>query len=188
MGGGGKSDKVVIDVGANVGDSALFFANKGYNVIGFEPVHSFYEVALKNIKLNPNLEKRIKLINKGVSDKKETIHINYNFVGDGGASSFGESLYECEVETLTIKDILNEFNIKNPYLLKMDCEGCENPIICNCDLSMFDKIIFEYHTILTGLCHEKLVDRLEKQGFKISKIEGNKEIGVIHLDKEDNLI
>jgi hypothetical protein len=86
---------------------------------------------------------------------------------------------------LTIKDILEEYKIKNPYLLKMDCEGCECPIILNSELSSFEKIIFEYHTGTTGVGHEKLVSKLEKQGFKTSKITGTKELGLIHLEKQD---
>jgi len=180
----GDLDKIVIDIGANVGDSALFFASKGYKVIGFEPVPSIYELALKNVKLNPQLEKKINLVNKGLSDKKEVIKIKYNSLGDVAASSYlNESNYYCDIEAVTIKDILKEYNIENPFLLKMDCEGCENPVIFNSDLSMFEKIIFEYHTFFTGVKHEKLVSKLEKQGFKLTKKDEFEGYGLLHLDK-----
>lgn len=57
------NNKVIIDVGANAADSALFFASKGAKVYGFEPVKEVYEMALKNVNLNPNLSKNIKLFN-----------------------------------------------------------------------------------------------------------------------------
>jgi len=176
------SNRTIIDVGGNIGDSALFFADLGFNVVAFEPVPSFCEIAFKNLDLNPDLAKRIKFVNKGVSDKNENIKINFNFLGDAAASSFGSGDFEVEVETLTIGDVLNDFNIENPYLLKIDCEGCENSIIFNSDLSMFEKIIFEYHTFLTGVCHDKLVSKLEYQGFKVVKFEGNDDLGIIHLE------
>ncbi|MDR2622951.1 MAG: FkbM family methyltransferase, partial [Methanobrevibacter sp.] len=145
-----------------------------------------YELALKNIELNPHLEEKITLVNKGVSDKRETIKIRYNDnKGYGGASSLlSEGVYECDVETLTIEDILKEYDLRNPYLLKIDCEGCEDPIVLNCDLSAFEKIILEYHTFLTGTKHEKLVSKLEKQGFKVTTIDGDNKLGVIHLHRK----
>jgi FkbM family methyltransferase len=153
-------------------------------VIAFEPVTPVFEIAMKNINLNPELAKKITLVNKGVSDKKETIKIKYDWLGDGGASNFIEDgLYQAEAETLTIEDIISEFNIYNPYLLKMDCEGCEDSIIFNSDLSMFEKIIFEYHTCFTGTQSNKLISKLENDGFKVTNIEGNDNIGVVHLEK-----
>ncbi|MDI6882031.1 MAG: FkbM family methyltransferase [Methanothermobacter sp.] len=69
-----SDDALIIDVGAYVGDTALYFASKGYNVIAFEPISQFYNTAKKNLELNPKLSKKIKFINKGISGKK---HKNY---------------------------------------------------------------------------------------------------------------
>lgn len=183
---GGESDKVVIDIGANIGDSALFFANKGYKVIAFEPIPSFYELALENIKLNPNLEEKIILVNKGISDEKGTIKIHYDSLGDGGASTYRDDGKYCEkIETITIKDIIEEYDVKNPFLLKMDCEGCEKNIICRSNLQSFKKIIFEYHTDILGIKYQKFIDKLEKQGFELVKKTGNRHIGVLHLEKDN---
>lgn len=117
-----------------------FFANKKYNVIAFEPVTSFYELDLKNLILNPILAIIITiiiiLVNKAISDKNEIIKINYNDLGDSAASSFGVGSFECEIETLTIQNIINDYNIKNPYLLKIDCKCCKNPMILNSNLFM----------------------------------------------------
>ena len=56
----------VIDVGANVADSALYFAKNGANVLAFEPVKHLYELGIDNISVNPNLKENITLINKAV--------------------------------------------------------------------------------------------------------------------------
>ena len=64
----------------------------------------------------------------------------------------------------------------------MDCEGCEVGIIKNSDLSMFSEIIFEYHTHMTGVEKEELINLLEKQGFKLNLIDEKTEsMGIIHI-------
>ena len=58
-------DKNVIDVGANIGDSAIYFALKGAtHVYAFEPYPYSYNLAKENIKLN-GLKDIITLINEG---------------------------------------------------------------------------------------------------------------------------
>lgn len=78
----------LIDIGANVGDTAIYFANKGYNVFAFEPLPHICEIAKKNIDLNPTLKEKICFINKAVSCKKGTVTINFNESDTGGAGQF----------------------------------------------------------------------------------------------------
>ena len=50
-----KNGKPIIfwDVGANIGDSSIYFALKGAKkVIALEPLPANYEMAVKNIELN----------------------------------------------------------------------------------------------------------------------------------------
>ncbi|NDF48322.1 MAG: hypothetical protein EB158_09170, partial [Nitrosopumilaceae archaeon] len=43
------SNKVVVDVGAECGDTPLYFADKGAKVYAFEPVKTHYEAMMRNI-------------------------------------------------------------------------------------------------------------------------------------------
>ena len=153
-------DRIIIDIGANSGDTALYFASKGATVYGFEPVREYYEMALKNFDLNPDLSKNIKIFNYGVSYKKGKINIDAmdstsRYVSEGDSYS---------VDIIPINDIMNQVT---PDLLKMDCEGCEFEIIENCDLSKFNEIIFEQHSRIVGKDAGILIDSLKKSGFKI---------------------
>jgi len=164
----------VVDVGANRGDTALFFANKNYDVIGFEPVSELYKTAIKNVELNKSLKDRIVLINKAISCKNgETkIYINEDLDNRSGDSSqYLENKGKFElVETITIEKILKDYNIK-PHILKIDCEGCEKDIILYSDLSMFKEIYFEYHVPYNNLAPEILIEKLKTQGFKLIEKE-----------------
>nr|WP_282956032.1 FkbM family methyltransferase [Methanobrevibacter arboriphilus] len=171
-----------MDVGANIGDSSLYFANKGYNVFGFEPISEVYDIATGNINLNPQLKDKITLINKAVSCKKGRIKIYKDSENSGGHSGYGSNKEYEEfdlVETTTLGDIINEYNI-DPYALKIDCEGCEVDIIMNSDLSDFKIIYFEHHKFLTGINHENLVNKLKSEGFMIvGENKFNKQVDTI---------
>lgn len=184
--GGGGENETVIDIGANRGDTALFFANKNYNVIAFEPVGKLYETAINNLDLNPHIKDRIHLVQKAVSCEKGKIKLYFN--GDldlvsGEVSQYIKGKNTEIVETTTIKDILIEYNLK-PYILKMDCEGCEYDIILKSDLSMFKYIYFEYHENLKNLKHEILIEKLEKQGFELFFKEELFNVGIVKMIKK----
>lgn len=175
----------LVDIGANVGDTAIYFANKGYNVFAFEPLPHICEIAKKNIELNPSIKEKITFINKAVSCKKGTLTINFNEGNTGGASQFTKASQQIDVDTVTIEDVIKEYYIK-PHILKIDCEGCEVNIIQYSDLSMFNQIIMEYHTNVTGVDENILIDALENQGFELKsqiklKYDG---MGIVYMIKK----
>ena len=177
-------NRFVIDIGANVADTTLYFAKNGANVIGFEPVKHLYDLGIKNISINPKLKKSITLINKAVGGKKGKISIENNNSTKGYVNQ--SDSYDIEVITLT--DVLNDYNF-TPDVLKMDCEGCEFEIILNENLTMFNDIIFEYHSFITGKDYALLIEKLKKENFKINAYPSNSvdrssdEIGIIHAYK-----
>lgn len=177
-------NKILIDIGANVGDTPIYFANKGYTVYAFEPLPHIANIAKKNLELNPQFKDKITYINKAVSCKTGKLTVHYDKNNTGGAGSFSNDETEIEVDTISIEDIITEFNIK-PDVLKMDCEGCEVDIIKNSNLSYFSEIIFEYHTSMTGIDENILIDILNDKGFKLNKIEAKtKTMGIIHVVKK----
>lgn len=176
--------KSIIDIGANVADTAIYFANKGYEVVAFEPLPHIYNIAQKNIDLNPQIKNNITFVNKACSCKNGFTTINFNENDSGGASEFSKANRQVEVETITIENALKEYDIK-PNILKIDCEGCEVNIIKHSDLSMFNQIIMEYHTSITGVDVNILINILKEQGFNIKdqvKFK-NKNMGIIYLGK-----
>ena len=173
---------IILDIGSNVGDTALDFASKGLTVYGFEPVKELYELSLKNVGLNPHLKDKTNLFNYAVSYKKGTISIDKM----DSTSDYVDTEDSYEIEVITLEDILSKFNIK-PTLLKMDCEGCEFDIVRNTDLRDFEEIIMEHHAGLRNDNHEDIVNILEKQGFKVNVVPlwtfDIEDIGIIHAYK-----
>ena len=165
--------RTVIDIGANIGDTALHMANKGAFVHAFEPVPQIFKFAERNIEINSNLKKMIKLYNYAIGvDGFIDIFIE-SLEQNTSANSFIKSGEKIEVQSYSIETIMEKFSIK-PDILKMDCEGAEYTIIENSDLSMFNKIILEYHQKFVGTPYNILVERLEEMGFNVI-VEENSE-------------
>jgi len=153
----------VVDIGANVGDSSIYFALKGARkVVGVEPLPNVYARAIENVKLN-HLEGKIFLINAALGSKSGKIKVPCNtltFASDGFSTLRTNG--ECEVPIVTLSEVMKQ--ITEPYLLKMDCEGCEFDVILNDyeHVKMFEKLIIEHHAKFTGIEYTKLVDKLSK--------------------------
>ena len=77
-----------IDIGANIGDSSIYFAAKGAKkIIALEPFPKNNNLARKNIELN-NLSDKITLLSAGCSGKKGIITLDPNQVGAGSVTDF----------------------------------------------------------------------------------------------------
>jgi FkbM family methyltransferase len=156
----------VVDVGANVGDTALYFVlNGARKVIAVEPLPSIARCAEENLKLN-NVADNVKVINAALSRRPVRIPCDYDVHLSSGFSTLSSS-GPCEVPGVTLGDLLKM--VEDPYLLKMDCEGCEAEAILGPErerLRAFEHIVFETHTHITGVSNEKLLASLRELGFE----------------------
>lgn len=161
-------DKIVIDVGAECGDTALYFAKKGAIVYAIEPMKATYEAMIRNLELNSELSKRIIPIN-GAIGKNEVLkfyHDKNNEIGE--SASFVYNVHKdfiiSEVKGRTVDTLLKELNVKNVELLKMDCKGCEF-FLTHTDLTKVNIVKIEYNAKAAKQSLDKLLSVLEKSGF-----------------------
>ena len=156
----------VIDVGASVGDSALYFVlNGARRVIAVEPLPNVVRCAEENLKLSGATDK-VKVINAALSNEPVSVPCDYDVSSSGGFSTIKGS-GPCRVPGVTLSDLLDM--IDDPYLLKMDCEGCEAQVILGPErerLRAFEHIIFETHPYITGVSDEELLTSLKELGFE----------------------
>ena len=162
--------KVVIDVGAYRGESSIYFALQGAKkVIALEPDEESYKFALMNVKEN-KLEDRIILLNKAVAPQKGLISLYVLPNAPACNSTVFTSSEEKKVEAITLDEVVNMVGGERIGLLKMDCEGCEYPVLSS--FSQFDKIdgiILEYHN-----GPQQLPNLLKSNGFsvEVQKVRG----------------
>lgn len=158
------SGQNVIDVGANIGDSAIYFAAMGAkHVYALEPFPSSFEYAKKNVEIN-NLGEKITIINAGLSDADGEIAIDPAFENTP-MHQMRSSQSGIRVPVLSLGTLMANYEVTDA-VLKMDCEGFEYPSILSSSpelLQRFRRIQIEYH-----YGPDKLVDKLRKSDFRVS--------------------
>jgi len=156
----------VIDVGANVGDTALFFTlNGARKVIAVEPLPNVAKCAEENVRLNDVADK-VKVVNAALGSEPVSVPCDYDLLSSSGFSTLSNS-GPCRVPGVTLGDLLSM--VDDPYLLKMDCEGCEAQAILGPErerLRAFEHIVFETHPHITGIDNNRLLASMDDLGFK----------------------
>jgi FkbM family methyltransferase len=189
------SNWFVLDVGAYIGDTALYHAKRGAFVIAVEPLPGNYEAMLKNIELNPDLKSRIIPINVAIGPEDSYVEFAYSGNVCGVASMYGSGMRKVEVRSVKLSTLIKEINAKGVDLnkfkfkaLKMDCKGCEYDVIHEPDaLKLFDIIKIEYSGYLRNKTYHELKKVLEDLGFKCRVWAHNEYALRIGLDKHGML-
>jgi FkbM family methyltransferase len=156
---------LIIDCGANMGLSVLYFSKKHPNskIIAFEPDESVITYLEKNIK-SQNI-KNVELIKKAVWISET----NLPFYTDNGLGGRVGMKYKnqiaTKVKTIRLKDLLN----RNVSFLKLDIEGSEYLVLkdCESELSNVENIFIEYHSIYNEEQHlDDILNILKRNGYR----------------------
>ncbi len=163
----------IVDIGANVGVSALYFGQKHKNcrIWCVEPSKRSFDFLQRNVRVN-GLE-GVTLIHKAISDVSGASIAFYESQAAPGHSSIcagrAEEPVVLQVETLSLADLLAD--LPRVDLLKMDVEGAENLVFTpGLDLSRVGTLFIEYHNFAT-IGHRNLpglLHMLEASGFRYS--------------------
>lgn len=191
------SGKIVFDVGAECGDTALFYANKGAKVFSFEPVIAHFNALKKNLEINKELAKQIHPTNAAIGEDGILKFYQSASAEIAGGASYvynmhGKEVKIVDVQGFSINSAMKKVNVEHIDLLKMDCKGCEF-YLTEKDLANVDSLKIEYVAIDKKHRLEDLLKILEKLNYSYliyrpSKyFRSNKEVATIYAKKKDLL-
>ena len=193
-----KKDSIVLDVGANIGDSTLYFLQRNdiRKVYAYEPFKETYDKAKDNLKDYLDTS-RLQLNNFGLSNVNESRTLSISSGMSIGLSTDCEALKKNEqllcidgtnqTETMVIvknaaeeiSPIIAENAGYYDIILKMDCEGEEFVIMEELDktdlLKEVDLIMLEWHY----RDEKEIVDILIKNHFKYVLQRKSIDLGLI---------
>lgn len=161
------SGKVVVDIGAYVGDSAAAFALKGAEVYALEPSRRLFAFLQRNIAAN-GFSGRIHAFPVGLSDRAETVLLHANGLAD---------------ESLELVDGLDFVLSRLPAgieYLKLDCEGCEYHLLRDERFLAHlrpRRIAMEFHR-----GPQELPAILERVGYRVEVMADGEQVGYIYAE------
>lgn len=122
------SPKVILDVGANLGNHTLYWATKldVKKIFSFEPFPANYACLRKNVKNNGlNV---VETVQFAVGDKCSKAHVNSFDPDNYGATSFEyaeNSEQDDDIRVVTLDSVRDMMDIHNVDFVKIDTEGFE---------------------------------------------------------------
>jgi FkbM family methyltransferase len=164
-----KDNAVFVDVGANIGSVSLYVDSfnklrddtKKIKVYAVEPEPHNLVLLKENIKNNPT-ENIIVVANAIWHESK-----NVSITNKGGNSSIvnGNTTESTSVLAITIKDLIDLYDIKEIDVMKVDIEGAEFDLIINTPSEILGKIrylVLEFDKSFDG-SFGKMIEKLSKQ-------------------------
>jgi FkbM family methyltransferase len=153
--------QTVLDGGAFVGDTALYFAQRGAEVLAYEPDPTNMAYLRANLELNPDLARQISPHAEALgTEGKVTFHSGLR----GASGMHAKGGVVIQAPSVTLESALA--GRTRAYLFKSDCKGAEFALVKQPALGRFDRLAIEY-TVgpNTGPLIE-LVNTVEKHGFR----------------------
>lgn len=117
---------LIIDAGANIGASTLWFAQNfpGCQIFAVEPDHGNFAMLKKNTGLHPN----VTLFNAGLWDRPTNLSITSESASNWGRR-FEEEVGEATpVPSVTVAELLAKDPKSRPIIVKIDIEGAETAV------------------------------------------------------------
>ncbi|HCN71947.1 MAG TPA: hypothetical protein DIS96_09590 [Pusillimonas sp.] len=126
------ADDIVADIGANIGLTALLFANLSRLVYAFEPSPSTFAILKQNV--DANRIKNIEVFNIGLGEKTDRLNISFandnrsgGFVNEKAQPSEGHTTEPIFIDT--IDNFFSSSKKPPPTFLKIDVEGFAQNVI-----------------------------------------------------------
>lgn len=157
---------VIIDAGANIGAASFYFKlfNPNIPLIAIEPDKSNLEV----LKMNLSHFSGITILNAGLhSDSGIGLEIENPEAGHMGFRLIQND--SAEVKSVSLNQLVLDFNIKKIGLAKIDIEGGEQQVFSrHYDwLSICDYLVIELHDHYAPEASDSLVRALAKQHVRL---------------------
>lgn len=163
----GTSDKIILDIGANIGCTAQYFRDYG-KVYAVEPSSEHFEALKKNKEFNQ--WDNVEIFNLAIADKDGEMRLNKlneNLTCNSLVNDYGQG--GEMVKTQTFNTFFKENKIDSVDFMKLDVEGEEESILCApgfVDIApKIKSMMIEFHYP----DFPKIIDRLINLGFNCKR-------------------
>lgn len=165
------SPKVIVDAGAYVGYSAVYFTNKypDAQIIAIEPEDSNFNLLEKNTQAYPNI-KRVKAAIWSKKAKLQSANVNEREWGFRvQESEYSKTDHSKFIPSVTIPEIMEIYGLDSIDILKIDIEGAERELFSeNCEawITKCKVIVIELHDRFAPGCSKAFYSALSNIPFR----------------------
>ncbi len=157
----------IIDAGANIGFTTLFFANKypDAKIISIEPDAANFNMLKKNTGTYP----RISVLQAALWMQSERVAIVDRSLGERGLMIGRQSAGE-QIEGISIGNLIQRYGLEKIDILKVDIEGSEKEVFSG-DTEWLNRtrcLIIELHDRMKPGCSQAVFHALLKHDFLMS--------------------
>ena len=156
---------LIIDCGANMGVSILYFARTypSAKIIAFEPEKEIFDVLQKNT--YSYTLRNVELHNKAVWNSETELEFTTDHGMGGSVTNMYSNQTAVKVQAIRLADYLQQ----RVDFLKLDIEGAEYPVLKDCEpfLKNVKHIFVEYHSFINQEQKlEEILAMLKNAGFR----------------------
>jgi len=167
--------KTIVDAGANIGLSAIFFANKypDATIIAVEPESSNFQLLQKNVSPYP----QIKTLQAALWKENRQINLIDPDNGHHGFQTVEGNTNGCAqsglVQALTVDAVMSSMGLNSVDLLKIDIEGAEKEVFENSVkwIGKVEMIMAELHDNIKPGCRNAFMEATKAFAYESSKGE-----------------
>ena len=155
-----SSANVIVDAGANVGLTSIFYAEKFplARIFAIEAEKSNFELLLKNVRPYRNVTP----IHAALWCREGHISVGTPLPGAFGHWGFTVSGAPGDVPAITIRTLMRNFGVDHIDLLKIDIEGSEKEVFEACDWQdELGAVVIELHDRFKPGCSQVVTRALE---------------------------
>lgn len=178
-----KEPEVIVDLGANIGYSSIYFHLKYpmAKIYAFEPGPKTFDLLKENIGVIPEIE----VFNLAVSSETGERYLYSNeSKASASFSERGGQKSGVSVETLSLDDLLSKLDLRGVDILKFDIEGAEGGIFSKENVSTIKQIVGEVHfDLMEKKEAQELLDCLSKNRVFVSKRISSKRVLISSVSK-----
>lgn len=160
---------VAVDVGANIGNHSLYFADHFSNVVSLEPNPRLFDL----LELNAMTRKNVRALRIGASDVNKEMSLGYDPTNMGGGQLWPERPDASRSFTVPVKvqklDDLPELADHPIGLVKIDVEGHELRVLKGAATLIARSrpvVLFEQHAHEANGGSSDVVEWLKAQGYE----------------------
>jgi len=161
------SGRTVLDAGAYVGDTALYYASLGAEVVSYEPNPLHFEQLQRNLGLNPELARRIRTVPEAIGPDG-----TFSFARTRSAEGALEEgrAGPVTVTSRSLASVFDRAGWNECWLAKFDIKGEEFQVAREPALGRIERLQVEYTVSRSTGDLPLLLGLLRDRGFAIERV------------------